>query len=475
MSLRLATTLALLGCSSNAQSISLNDLFAAPTADELAEVEADWATRDTGVYGWQVEATGQLGGFSVTVVSHQVGGYRHYGLIRYPRNFVAGGSFPVLLHCHGGNNGVGYGGVLAFDSLMGGSCVPDDFFIVVPSYRGESLMVGALGTFLSEGPTTTLDYDVDDTMALLGGVLANVAEADASSIACWGASRGGGVTLLLGVRDDRIIVCSEFYGASNHMLSSIQADCEDLANNVISSPPNPVVNVAWTSAASPYVSGTMTLAEARHALIARSAALFAERLPRMQAHHGTADFVVPIEQTYALDQAMQALGVASPTYESFVYQGGVHTPPSLTGSGALTQTLLCGVTGGSYGTFGQFGAGCTLSAGDSPALGITGSLATAGHVQARIENVPSGLASLFVFGFSQTTSNIGGSCDLLVNSAWTSPIAFVSSAGTVGLRVEFPPTPLASGTLFVQGFVSDSNLSAFPGFAATSGGTIVLP
>ncbi|MEC7583867.1 MAG: hypothetical protein VYE77_06080 [Planctomycetota bacterium] len=29
--------------------------------------------------------------------------------------------------------------------------------------------------------------------------------------------------------------------------------------------------------------------------------------------------------------------------------------------------------------------------------------------------------------------------------------------------------------LMVQGFVSDSNLSAFPGFAATSGGTIVLP
>ncbi|MBU0754877.1 MAG: hypothetical protein KJ645_07035, partial [Planctomycetes bacterium] len=200
--------------------LSLISLFAPPDASELAAVEADWASRNTTVSGWTIEDYGtDSHGFFVQVVSHLVDGYRHYGLIRYPADYYPSGSFPVLLFNHGGLDGASMDDLHNFDnSFLPGTVMEDNFFYVLASYRGETLDAGIFGTYVSEGDQSVMDHDVDDVIALLNGVLANVSDADGSRVVAYGQSRGGCVYLLLGVRDSRIQLLTELYGPTSWML-----------------------------------------------------------------------------------------------------------------------------------------------------------------------------------------------------------------------------------------------------------------
>ena len=131
-----------------------------------------------------------------------------------------------------------------------------------------------------------IDRDVDDTMAMLSCVLEEIPEADAGRVFAHGGSRGGAVTLVLSVRDERIQAAVEFFAASDHTLPSIQANCEALAAAGGGSGSNAVSNHAWIYAAEPYLAGTLGLAEARRVLLACSMAFFAHRLPLRLPRHG---------------------------------------------------------------------------------------------------------------------------------------------------------------------------------------------
>ena len=324
----------------------LSDLFAPPTTADLLAVEADWDSRNPVADGWQIEATTQVAGYRVDVVSHLVDGFRHYAAVRFPAQLQPGGSHPVLVVCHGGSNGVGLGALPGFDSLTPGTCLEDDAFVLLPSYRGEVLAAGGLGSWLSEGPPSIIDRDVDDTMALISCVLEEIPETDGERVFAHGGSRGGAVTLLLSVRDPRIQAAVEFYAASDHTLPSIQSECEALANAGGGAGSNAVSNHAWTYAAEPYLAGTLTLAEARQVLHACSMAFFAHRLPPLQAHHGTADGAVLFEQSERLAAAMTDLGVATPCFEFFAYPGGGHNPGTLSGAGGRLEDFLCNAISG---------------------------------------------------------------------------------------------------------------------------------
>ena len=316
---------------------TLEGLFIEPTAAEIAAVRADWEARDLEVNDWTVLGSGAFAGLDVEVVSHTVDGNTHYGFIRYPEAYDAAGSHPILIMNHGGQGGVGLG-ILGQAS---NGCMRE-FVVVVPAFRGEELRteVLGLGDLLSEGEKSEFDGDLDDTISLLNGTLEHVSGADPNRIAAYGGSRGGCVTHLLSVRDERIQAGVAFFGATNHMREEIRDSIIEIVEEGDQAT-NPVVSTAYLSAVVPWLDGELSFAEARLALIRRSALFFAELTPMpFEVHHGTADFVVPVIQSQIFAERMIELGNDELGFVYWEYPGGGHGG-NMDGSVDRMQSFMC--------------------------------------------------------------------------------------------------------------------------------------
>ncbi|MCA9611573.1 MAG: hypothetical protein KC586_02325, partial [Myxococcales bacterium] len=73
---------------------------------------------------------------------------------------------------------------------------------------------------------------------------------------------------------------------------------------------------------SPSLEGTGSASDSRARLLRASPLLFADDLPPVQLHHGTADRNLPDEQTRRLARVLEALGRT--TDEVYFYEGGDH-------------------------------------------------------------------------------------------------------------------------------------------------------
>jgi len=146
----------------------------------------------------------------VAAISHTVDGFTHYGAVFVP-NGLAAGTAPIIMYLHPGDGGVSAPGsdlTSIVSSLKG---LSRDFVYVLPSFRSESLKMGGT-TYLSGGPPSPWDRDVDDALALTEVVMAIVPQADPSRVAAIGYSRGAEVALLMGIRDARIDAVMRDYG-----------------------------------------------------------------------------------------------------------------------------------------------------------------------------------------------------------------------------------------------------------------------
>ena len=290
-----------------ARGIDLDQLFAPPTAAERAAVQADWASRDISPQGVLEEASFTLSdGATLRIVSHLVNGERHFGGIVIPAGAEGPESLPVMLNL--------YGFGLSFTIT-----IPDidvwgfmrDFVMVVPSYRGETLRFGNQ-RWQSEGDMYDFcDGASDDALALLNVALATTPEADPARIGVYGGSRGGNVGLSIAARDARIQYVVEVAGVTDEFQPA------GLVHH------NLVINYEKTFFRD-LLAGTGTIAQARHHMLACSPRYFAELLPFVQVHHGTADLSVPIDQAELLIADMQRLGRSAPEFEAFIYDGGDH-------------------------------------------------------------------------------------------------------------------------------------------------------
>ncbi|MDE0005218.1 MAG: hypothetical protein OXQ29_21215, partial [Rhodospirillaceae bacterium] len=146
---------------------SLDVLFAPAEEEELAAIRADWATRDYSAAGGTVELEEayNMGGHptSLRVVSHQVEGLRHFGAIIVPDGAGAG-ELPIIVYAHGGDNGVSVESTLFILTVALGE-MTDDFVYVIPAFRDEPLRYDDR-SWLSDGPASPWDRDVDDALAL---------------------------------------------------------------------------------------------------------------------------------------------------------------------------------------------------------------------------------------------------------------------------------------------------------------------
>ncbi len=320
--------------------VNLSEVFAEPTQSELNAVLADWATRDPRAEGVTLEVEQSLtvgAGVPATlrIFGHEVDGVTHYGAVIAPDN-LAPGSTPVLVYSHGGDSGVSVDGEVLL--LLG--LFPDlasQFIIVVPSFRDEPLFYNG-SQWRSEGPASPWDRDVDDTFALIDVAREAVPAADVNRIAVLGFSRGAGVGMLMDVRSNAVKGVVDFFGPTDFFGPFVQeVTSEILEGSHRELPGLDYLSSEWVL---PYQAGEVSLEDIRVELVRRSPALFADRIERLQIHHGTADVVVPVSQAEAMIEAMQNAGHTSASFESFLYAGGGHNPFTLEGSFTRASAFL---------------------------------------------------------------------------------------------------------------------------------------
>ena len=309
---------------------SLDVLFAPPDEAELAAVRADWASRDFSAAGGMIELEEpfSMGGSPTTlrIVSHQVEGLRHYGAIVVPDR--AGGapeSLPIMVFAHGGDGGVSVEATLFILTIALGE-MRDDFVYVIPSYRDEPIEYGDRA-WRSDGPASPWDRDVDDSMALVNLAMETTPEAFSDRYFAVGVSRGGGVAMLMGIRDARVAGVITFFGPTDFQ----NEWARDIASLLVSgvTVDLPGVEHLRTAYVVPWWAGEISLQDARFALIRRSPVLFVEDMPPLQIHHGDMDGVVSVTQAESMIRAMEEIGRGAPEFEAYIYPGGTHDITSI--------------------------------------------------------------------------------------------------------------------------------------------------
>lgn len=320
--------------------VDLDVLFEPASVAEMAAVEAEWATRDVSPVDVQVLQTTPMtiAGVSVVaqVVGHTVDGVRHYGAVVTPAGAGAG-ELPVLVYAHGGDSGLDMNEAVAVFELF--PQIVSDFVIVMPSFRDEPLSFGGQ-TWMSDGPASPWDRDVDDALALMNAALDLEPAADASRIGVLGFSRGGAVGMLMALRDDRIDGVVDFFGPTDFFGPFVQ---DVFTEALLGSPRDlPGLDVLNARFVAPLSAGALSIEDVRLELVRRSPALWARDLPRMQVHHGTSDAIVPVSQTEHLMDAMSAIGRGAPSFEAFIYTepGAGHNPLQLPGSLVRARTFV---------------------------------------------------------------------------------------------------------------------------------------
>ncbi|MDZ4699208.1 MAG: hypothetical protein SH809_05845 [Rhodothermales bacterium] len=313
------------------EGVDLDVLFAPPTRAEIDAVSVEWAGRtvSSGEATIVRQDTVLVAPFTFSVlyvVAQTVDQGIHYSAVAVPLG--ATGPLPVFLYTHPGDGGVDIDETLAL-LTVGVDQVVNRFVFVAPSFRSEPLGVNGV-TYLSTAPPSPLDRDVDDTLALLEALPAITPLADTSQINVLGLSRGAGVALLLGARRPGLDGIVAFFGPTDFFGPYVQ---EIVADALLDIPRDlPGFDYLNETYIQPLKDGQITIADVRPELVRRSAVLFAERLPRLQLHHGDADVTVNVSQAVALIDAMAALGRTAPAFESYIYPGAGHNPLEMTGS-----------------------------------------------------------------------------------------------------------------------------------------------
>jgi len=310
--------------------VDLNQLFAPPTAQERQQVLDEWAMRDVAARNVQEVARAPLalGGVPVTlqILQHTVQGQRHVGAVVIPDSLQA--SAPVLVWLHGGDAGVR----LETDVWpLVNSLDLRRFVLVIPAFRGEALVYQGL-TFPAEGVRNPWEGDVDDALALLNVVLARVPMADSKRIVAFGMDRGATVALLMAVRDARIQTAIGVAGLTDFFGAFMQQVVEEALRGTVR--PVPGLAAFGEQVLVPLRDGTLSMAEARRALLRRSPVWFADRLPAGQWHHGRRDPVIPVAEAERLASVRPA------SFQVYLYENGAHELSSLPGSLERIRALL---------------------------------------------------------------------------------------------------------------------------------------
>ena len=289
-----------------ANGIDLDELFASPTAAEVARMRAIWSERELGVVDLQEEGAFALrNGDTIRVLSHLVGEQRHYGVVILPAGQHPPASLSVVVSL------IGFGVEMVLDVPPDARAYGGTRVTVIPSFRGHELRFAG-ETWVSDGdPFDQCDGASDDAIAFIQAAIEATPEADPSAMVALGGSRGGNVAMLVAIRQPSIGAVVNIAGPTDYH----RQDLLDHAN---------LSALYANHFLRDLLEGGSDVSEARRRMLACSPFFFAEELPPTQAHHGTADENVPLAQAELLAARMAELGREPPEFELFTYEGADH-------------------------------------------------------------------------------------------------------------------------------------------------------
>jgi tetratricopeptide (TPR) repeat protein len=279
---------------------TMDELFAGPSDAEISRVVETWAARDLRPRNVRVEARIPMRYEStdaeIRIVSHRIRGSLHYGAVIVPVGATTG-SCAVVVEAKGVSPSFF---PLSLDDppytvrFLGREAAR--FIIVLPSYRGEILKIGAQ-TYSSEGDRSdSWDGAADDAIAFLNAALKVTPEADPSRIGIFGKSRGGTVALLAAARAPRFRCVVAWSAPTDHFVEMVQSGwlprertAEGLRQK---SPRDKLAGQLIDTFLRGAIEGEEDLHEVRRHIVASSPLYFADRLPPAQVHYGDDDNVV---------------------------------------------------------------------------------------------------------------------------------------------------------------------------------------
>lgn len=289
----------------------LHQLLADPTAAEIKAVlterrQLDLSPKDVVIEDSLILETGN----TLYIVSHSVAHKRHYGAVVIPPSGRKA-KLPVILFATGGDGMHTQFDITTdfnhkaaqFPRLLGNE--PDsDFIIVIPSFRGQELIIGKK-RYQSEGDVAdAFDGATTDALAFLNVTLKTFKAADKERIGIYGGSRGGTVALLASARDQRI---------KRVITVAAPADMQGLYKLY----PDQFKLLFFNK----MLAGSISQTQARKKFIASSPIFFTKEFPPVQLHHDRNDPFVPV--AFA-EKIAAAIKINRKRVTVYYYNEGIH-------------------------------------------------------------------------------------------------------------------------------------------------------
>lgn len=314
----------------------IDQLFHPPSQSEIERVLEDWKERHLAEKNSEVvhEESSESDGFLIRVIRHSVNGRIHYGAVLVPKGSKSR-TLPIVLELHGVDARYSPFDVrkAKVPKILGED--GPQAIVAIPSFRGNTLVVGDK-TFVSDGsPRDAWDGAADDAIAFLNTVIRKQPEADPARISAFGKSRGGTVAMLVGVRDKRIGSVVNWAGPSG-WFSEMGTYGWSLKQQVqwgLWEKWEP--GRGWGSA-SQFIDWFLaesvetqegSIKEIRHRILASSPIYFLERLPSAEFHYGLNDGGVPIANAYALQNVLSARNKSAPEFTIHIHNNAGHDQP----------------------------------------------------------------------------------------------------------------------------------------------------
>jgi hypothetical protein len=179
--------------------------------------------------------------------------------------------------------------------------IRDDLVFALLAYRGTPLDVEGQ-PFTSDAEQSPYDFDTDDALAFLGFVrsLGLSVLVDRERVGVLGVGRGGGTALLTEPRTDAYDVVVDLAGPTDLFHESFQDTVTALLQGRDGGD-FPGIEALAEEIVYPLRDSTLTIAQARFALLLRSPRYFAAVPPFAAVVHATGDFVVPVAHSRVLD------------------------------------------------------------------------------------------------------------------------------------------------------------------------------
>ncbi|MEL6543324.1 MAG: prolyl oligopeptidase family serine peptidase [Myxococcota bacterium] len=285
--------------------VSTRALFAPPSSEELSASRTARPRDRSPDSALVLETRVTESGDSLRVVSHRVDGELRYGAIYVPAD--ASELTPVLV------SSIGFGPPfeLPLDGIPGAG-FNGTAISAFPAFRGHTLRLGEQ-SWVAEGERfDQCDGGTEDALHFLEVVFALEPLADPERVIFAGGSRGGNVSMIAALRDDRIDRVASIAGPTSYLV-------EEFADN-----PNlrPLYENWFVR---DLLDGSGSVAAARARMIACSPLYFIDELPPTQLHHGTADVQVPLRSATDFIAARDSQGIPSERLEVFLYEGEGHS------------------------------------------------------------------------------------------------------------------------------------------------------